>query len=373
MMPNADALPLAISQTKKREALNALLARMRTEKMDGQELVRRLCADVIEDPGFRASRTHICKEYLAIDAKDPKNVGHVRDLWKTLKVSIDALYSSGKITTPVRIHLFSAESTGPQHTVEFLRNVPNSRATDLSGEADKLWQQMIHALPVNELLFLYKTHAFAESKSLDEGAELWAGSGEVEAVMLLTAMLTKKQPELELGIRRWRDMNRPSLEKKKRCLVLLGSAISDPQIQDFKDRDGWRERQLFHFESVEGGRCCIRKGKRNAPPDETDLKIEYRDEHNPSVDIALVSFFRDIDNGQSIIALQGITTVATLGAARFMCSDRGAREIHRKLEKRTDLTRGLPSFELILSMPVDDGMPKDPHLEEIEHYQGEFL
>lgn len=371
-MPNTETPP-TISEDEKREAVAALLACI--NEAEDKTIISCLCADVIKNPNYYASRTSIGKEYFKFqDYKDTKSVGYVRDLWKKVKPLVDDIYDSGKLTAPVRIRLFTDEQRRnlPQHTVEFLRVSPQDQTHGVTAAVDTLWQEMIHAVEVNELLFLYKTHTFAANKLLDGQAELWTGSGEIEAVQLLTEMLAKKQPQLDIGIRRWCDMLQPNLEKKKRCLLLLGSAIGDPNMDLLKDRDGWKELQMFHFEQAKGERCHIRKGRRNAPPAETDLKIRYIDKANSGTDFALVSFFRDTDNGQSIIALQGITTVATLGAARFLCSEKGARDLREGLGEKVDLNKGLPSFEAILSMQVQKGRPGDAHIKEIEPYQKEI-
>lgn len=90
------------------------------------------------------------------------------------------------------------------------------------------------------------------------------------------------------------------------------------------------------------------------------------------MDFALVSFFRDEDHQQTLIGIQGISTIGTLGAARYMFDETAVKDLRKRLRERPipDIKKGFPSFELILKIPVNekDCFPEEAQFGKLELY-----
>ena len=86
-----------------------------------------------------------------------------------------------------------------------------------------------------------------------------------------------------------------------------------------------------------------------------------------ATEFALVSFFRDPGHRQTLIALQGITTIGTLAAAKFMCTNKGALALEDALKRsQISYTEELPSFEMLLRVCVEDNSLGDVNICQLE-------
>ena len=250
-------------------------------------------------------------------------------------------------------------------------NVPSSRASAVI----RFWELMVQALQIREILVIYNTPNVRLLDNPDDDTDLWTGMGEVEAALLIGEHLSQLQPKVRLSIRRWRDMKRVELETKGPCMILLGSALNQPDMEYLCDRDRWRPLQKFHFTSPpDKGRSFIHRGRRPEGPLAPHGPYQYREKASKGgeMDFALVSFFRNEDHQQTLIGLQGISTSGTLGAARYMFDETAVKDLRKRLCERPipNLKKGIPSFELILKVPVNekDRFPEEAQFGRLELY-----
>jgi hypothetical protein len=101
-------------------------------------------------------------------------------------------------------------------------------------------------------------------------------------------------------------------------------------------------------------------------------RYKHKSEEHPETDYALVSFIKDKNNRQTLVALQGITTFGTLAAARFMCSETTVRKLYQKLRQQNPKIELSPnkqkvqSFEMVLEIPIEGCVPLEIELETIK-------
>ena len=220
------------------------------------------------------------------------------------------------------------------------------------------WQRMVHSIDDTSRVFLiYDTPDVVSSDETINTPDAWSGSGEVAAACSIGQCIPHLRPYIPIDIRRWCDMSFLELEIPNRCLIILGSSLRNRYMQRLRERERWKPRQKFHFESPEGsekhGYIC--KGGVVGTAGEQDEKFGWEaGSLGSSTEYALVTFFRDVVNRQTLIALQGITTVGTLAATRYMCNTGRIAELTKAFEAQSiDIFKRLPSFELLLKVHVE--------------------
>ena len=263
----------------------------------------------------------------------------------------------------VYIDIPPAPPRGPlasEYTMQFFRAHQGQDASPSFQKSIALgfWHRMVHALKIHEILLVYDTPKLSLRGQRYDNNNLWAGSGEVAAACLIGESLSQLQPRIRLKVRRWCDIAQSELEDQERCMVILGSALKDAKLNYLRSRDRWSKLQRFHFtpSSTKGDRSFIHRGQKPKGPLLPHGPYQYREKSSAGedTDFALVSFFRDDFHQQTLIGIQAITTVGTLGAARYMFDEKGVDDLLAKMAKKTGpALKKLPSFELILSVPVD--------------------
>ena len=73
------------------------------------------------------------------------------------------------------------------------------------------------------------------------------------------------------------------------------------------------------------------------------------------IDYALISYFRHSSDERSLVAIQGVSTVATRAAAEFLADDARINELQKLL--KVDSVKTLPSFEVVLEVSVRGYVP----------------
>ncbi len=274
-----------------------------------------------------------------------------------------------------------APQRGPlesSYTLLFIRAASAGRgATSLRTSAViRFWELMTHAFQTHRVVVIYNTPDVRTPGGPSNDADLWTGMGEAEAALLIGEHLSQIQPRVRLSIRRWRDIKRVELKTEGRCMILLGTALGQPDMEYLCDRDRWRPLQKFHFTpSLNGGRCFIHRGRKPSGPMTPHGPYQYREalSKGGETDFALISVFRDEAHQQTLIGLQGISTIGTLGAARFMFDEAAVRHLRDELQKRSvgSIKNSIPSFELILKIPVNeaDRLPEEAQFDKLELYK----
>ena len=238
----------------------------------------------------------------------------------------------------------------------------SSPALDLARsqlkEPVKMWEDMVHAKPINELALLFDSPAVRVGNRTVKG--LWAGSGEVKAAHLVGECTSLLIPRYTVVAQRWADWGEEELERKRLSILILGSAILEPKMERLRDRERWRKQQKFHFEQLgKTKQVYIRKGSLEAP-EKTDKRFRYSPKTSKrlEIDFGLISYFKDEFYEQTLIAMQGITTVGTLAAARMLCTEDGVKLCRRKLrDNGISLSDELPGFEMLLKVQVRAAAP----------------
>ena len=139
-------------------------------------------------------------------------------------------------------------------------------------------------------------------------------------------------------------------------------------MKRLRERGLWLRQQQFHFEqSANGTFTYIRRGSLERPA-RRDKKYRYaaKTSQHPETDWGLVSFFKDDYYSQTLIAMQGISTIGTLAAAQFVCTDKHSAECLRELKQYgINPQDELPAFEMLLKVEVMGSLPKKISVEAI--------
>lgn len=332
------------------------------------KIVRHLGDKTLADPDYRASMADLIKVVTFRGGTDKTPIVDV-DNRKINTILHDArteglpnFYARPESENRVfRIHLPKKTEQPPDanklhapYKLVFIREEPVDPSI-------AVWQQMVHGIEgIHEILLIFDTPAIVIDGIADTTGR-WSGSGEVAAASLVSQRVAQLKPRIEIDIRRWCDMRRgqPELQEWHRCLIILGSSIKNKLIRRLRKRKRLKGRQVYRFEDSGqsgGSQGLIRKQwSADGMQHQQDFICSYDEDTDIATEFALVSFFRDPANRQTLIALQGISSFGTRAAAAFMCSAAGIVELKSALETAGHaFDDGLSSFELLLRVHVEE-------------------
>lgn len=340
------------------------------------------CAALIEfignktviNPNFKTTQADICRSVLKIDVSDlPKgprgeNKKAVREAQKLIRLTrekLDEAYKRPEAKMSAYQIILNKGNRAEGITIKFeplkrKRREGADRPQRPGEGAVRLWRQMVENIKGCTVFLIYDTPELGLANKAMDGNGWWSGSGEVAAAFLCGQCLSHLRGRVR--VKRWRDMDHEDLTAPQECMVILGSSLNNPWLKRLRDRDRWKEHQRFHFEDAisEGSRGCVYKGKLDEK--ENVPRYEHREaaDGDAETDYALISVFHDpVFYKQTLIALQGITSGGTRAAASFMCGEDYVRELKDFLRDRhdCDLDKGPRSFEALLKLHINDGLP----------------
>ena len=300
------------------------------------------------------------------DRQSSRNL--VRDARLFLKLAYQKLNSTGIwITIPDKLP--SDPTHKGAYTLRFeegARQTPYIApvsATKL-GPAAAFWKRLIAPInPVKGILIYPAEQPELGEKADDRG--LYSGSGEVAAAFLIGMKTANLNTLVET--RRSNYVSQDELAVGNSWLVFLGSSLSNYALRDVLEEARWADLRLFHFESTpSGGLVSKRK-----PAEKAEKTYGYTVfvERKREEDHALISYFRDVENSQVLIAFGGISTVGTWAAARFLCDDTSIQVLQDHLGIHTE--GDVPSFEVLLKVSVSGYRPTKAKIIDFSlHYGG---
>jgi hypothetical protein len=177
----------------------------------------------------------------------------------------------------------------------------------------------------------------------------YTGTGEVQAVYILTRLLTRLGIDIE--VKRVRLLT--SDDFKGHSVVLLGSSLENRAIDDLHLRQGFTF-QLALNSMWAGGIVDSKasgQGKQSAYNIERDPVTQAL-----QLDYAIASVQAGVAADTRIMVLGGLTTSGTQGAAEFVTSDATVGDLLTKLHWKQPLADSLPSFESVLQVRVVRGL-----------------
>lgn len=188
-----------------------------------------------------------------------------------------------------------------------------------------------------------------------EDSGLWTGSGEVVSAFALGKMFCKAEVNASL----YRSTAFASARDKQQdqVIVFLGSSLSMKVLQDLRRGGALKDKQRFIFDWDREANGKSRGGIFNQYPakDTPDSFFCEGTWQTPYHDYALISHFYDEELNCVIVAIGGISTLATEAAVRELTDNKGIQKIYRAIGQKSDLP--LKEFEVVFKVEIMEGVP----------------
>ena len=341
-----------MTESEKRAELTRLCA-LKSIKPNVKVFLEWMGEQAIASATFRVSSNQIHKKFFKDGGHDEdrqlsRNL--VRDARLFLKKTYLKLPPSGVwIVVPDKLPNDLSEPTqrgayslkfegGPRPPTQY---IPPVSAANL-GSAAAFWKRMIAPINPERGLLVYSAEQPELGNSADDRG-LYSGSGEVAAAFLIGMKTAHLNTVVDM--RRSNYVSQDELDVGNSWLVFLGSSLANGALRDLREDARWADVQTFHFERTnEGGVIC--KGKLSAKAEKLygyTVSVERKREE----DHALISYFRDAESSQVLIAFGGISTVGTWAAAKFLCDDSCVQALQERLG--LTLEEQVPPFEVLLN------------------------
>lgn len=347
------------------------------KRSDTYKILHWLGKQTISDPYFRTGSSTVFLKCLA-DAGSrrdwpsyspqirAKHESSTRSAISAARDHITAFYKKEGFRGNLRICLpldFNGEPRRKgRHGLRFVRlrqrKAPSVVERRKLTPAESLWNALLGPVQSFRALLIYSVERPQISPERYDENGLFSGSGEVAACFSIAGCLGIRRDRVD--VRRTCDVTLAELRSAS-CLILLGSSIHEDKFQQLRDEmsddDRWPGQAYFFGEtSVPGERYptgLIRKVR--GEDQGKEFIYHYKTLRDHETDYALVSYFRDRFNRRTLLALQGISTVATRAAAEFLCSTSGTKELQKQLSFGSDA--GIPNFEVILEVTCRSYVP----------------
>ena len=357
-----------MNQADRLKELNRVCSPKRM-KAEIRQLLEWMGAQTPKGKKFYTNQREIYFRFFAkgsAEEPDPNDLQTARNLIRDARRYLDRFYQNVLYDGDVWITLPNLRATEPfsegGYTLRFFEGARPTRyirALGLRqlGPASTFWKRMIDPINPRKGLLIYSAEQPEFGPYADDRG-LYAGSGEVAAAFLVGSRVAHFNNILDT--KRSHKCDYDELRNDPSWLVFLGSSLSNEMLQILRTETKWAEFQDFHFETecdsegVERG--VLHRGKLNGPPQETYRYTVLRPRRH-EVDYALISYFLDHANAQALIALQGISTIGTWAAARYLCSDDCVQALEKLLAIKPD--EPIPPFEVLLKVDVREYAPHE--------------
>lgn len=182
--------------------------------------------------------------------------------------------------------------------------------------------------------------------------DIYSGTGEVAAGLLLGLRTAHLQMPVELTPELSKETKGKEFSHNHLLMIVLGSMASNKAIATLRRLPPWSDLQTFYFKQ-KTQHSPVYICKKNDPSYSREQRRS--DELDSEVEYALVSYFVNPERQQILIGLAGITTAGTRAAAEFLCLDEHVSNLISELN--LDLSKPIPSFEVLLRVTVCDFCP----------------